>query len=83
MQKQRASAASLGHGAGTARGSRELQEEGDRDPQGSKELRKNLRVESDALQFWTKVRQYRADPALVVLLGIGLAVARRRKAVTK
>lgn len=48
-----------------------------------KELRKNLRVESDALQFWTKVVNIGAIPLLVVLLGIGLAVARRRKAVTK
>ena len=48
-----------------------------------KELRKNLRVESDALQFWTKVVNIGLIPLLVVMLGIGLAVARRRKAVTR
>ena len=48
-----------------------------------KELRKNLRVESDALQFWTKVANIALIPLLVVMLGIGLALARRRKAVTK
>jgi hypothetical protein len=48
-----------------------------------KELRKNLRVESDALQFWTKVANIGLIPLLVVMLGIGLAVARRRKVVTK
>ncbi len=44
-----------------------------------KELRKNLRVESDALQFWTKVINIGLVPLLVVLAGVLLATARRRK----
>lgn len=44
-----------------------------------KELRKNLRVESDALQFWTKLINIGAVPLLVVLIGILLAVMRRRR----
>ncbi len=44
-----------------------------------KELRKNLRVESESLQFWTKVVNIGLVPLLVVLLGFGLAMARRRK----
>jgi ABC-type uncharacterized transport system involved in gliding motility auxiliary subunit len=44
-----------------------------------KELRKNLRVESDALQFWTKLINIGAVPLLVVVIGIGLAAARRRR----
>ncbi len=44
-----------------------------------KELRKNLRVESDALQFWTKVVNIGMVPLLVTLLGLGLALARRRR----
>ncbi len=44
-----------------------------------KELRKNLRVESDALQFWTKVVNIGLVPLLVALAGLALAIARRRK----
>ena len=44
-----------------------------------KELRKNLRVESEALQFWTKVVNIGMVPLLVTLLGLGLALARRRR----
>jgi len=44
-----------------------------------KELRKNLRVESDALQFWTKLVNIGLVPLLVVILGIVLAAARRRR----
>ncbi len=47
-----------------------------------KELRKNLRVESDTLQFWTKLINIGAVPLLVVLIGIVLAIARRRRQVT-
>ena len=43
-----------------------------------KELRKNLRVESDALQFWTKLVNIGLMPLAVALLGLGLALARRR-----
>jgi ABC-type uncharacterized transport system involved in gliding motility auxiliary subunit len=44
-----------------------------------KELRKNLRVESDTLQFWTKLVNIGLVPLLVALLGLGLALARRNK----
>ncbi|MND05678.1 hypothetical protein D3C83_266180 [compost metagenome] len=45
-----------------------------------KELRKNLRVESEQLQFWTKVANIGIVPLLLALLGLGLAVAKRRRA---
>jgi len=48
-----------------------------------KELRKNLRVESESLQFWTKVVNIGMVPLLVTLLGLGLALARRRRTVAK
>jgi ABC-type uncharacterized transport system involved in gliding motility auxiliary subunit len=48
-----------------------------------KELRKNLRVESEALQFWTKVVNIGMVPLLVTLLGLGLALVRRRRTVAK
>lgn len=44
-----------------------------------KEMRKNLRVESDALQFWTKLVNIGSVPLLVVLSGVLLAFARRRR----
>jgi len=47
---------------------------------GLKELRKTLRVETDTLEFWTKVVNIGLVPLLVALLGIGLALAKRRKA---
>jgi len=47
-----------------------------------KELRKNLRVESEALQFWTKVVNIGLVPLLVTLLGLGLALTRRRRTAT-
>jgi ABC-type uncharacterized transport system involved in gliding motility auxiliary subunit len=45
-----------------------------------KELRKNLRVETDTLEFWTKVVNIALVPLLVALTGLVLAL-RRRKAV--
>ena len=36
-----------------------------------KELRKNLRVETDALEFWTKVVNIGLVPLLVALAGLG------------
>ena len=48
-----------------------------------KELRKNLRVESESLQFWTKVVNIAMVPLLVTLLGLALALARRRRTVAK
>ena len=44
-----------------------------------KELRKNLRVESDTLEFWTKVINIGLVPLLVALLGMVLALIKRRK----
>ena len=44
-----------------------------------KEVRKDLRAESDALQFWVKVANIALIPALLVLLGIGLTIYRRRR----
>ncbi len=44
-----------------------------------KELRKNLRMETDTLEFWTKVINIGLVPLLVALLGIVLALVKRRK----
>ena len=44
-----------------------------------KELRRNLRIESEALQFTTKVVNIGLVPLLVMLLGLALALARKRK----
>ena len=45
-----------------------------------KEVRKNLRVETDTLQFWTKVVNIGLIPLLVALTGLALAFAKRRRA---
>ncbi len=45
-----------------------------------KDLRKNLRQDAEALQFWTKVVNIVLMPLLVTLFGIGFAIARRRRA---
>jgi len=44
-----------------------------------KEVRKELRAESEALEFWTKVVNIAAMPILVALAGLAFALARRRK----
>lgn len=44
-----------------------------------KELRKNLRVDTDRLELWTKVVNIGAIPFLVAILGLVLALSRRRK----
>jgi len=44
-----------------------------------KELRKNLRVDSDKLEFWTKVFNIGLVPLLVALAGLVLAVGRGRR----
>jgi ABC-type uncharacterized transport system involved in gliding motility auxiliary subunit len=42
-------------------------------------LRRDLRLESDALQFWTKVVNIGLMPLLVTVLGLAVAVLRRRR----
>lgn len=44
-----------------------------------KEVRKNLREETDTLQLWTKVINIALVPLLVVALGVTLAIIRRRR----
>ena len=44
-----------------------------------KEVRRELRADSEALQFWTKVLNIALMPLLVALAGIGLAILRRRR----
>jgi ABC-type uncharacterized transport system involved in gliding motility auxiliary subunit len=44
-----------------------------------KELRRNLRQDAESLQFWTKVVNIGAMPLLIVLLGTGIALSRRRQ----
>ena len=44
-----------------------------------KDLRKSLRVESDSLEFWTKLINVAAVPLLVAFAGIALALFKRRK----
>src|SRR5882724_3054569 len=44
-----------------------------------KEVRRELRADSEALQFWTKVANIALMPLLVALAGIVLAVLRRRR----
>ena len=43
-----------------------------------KEVRKDLRADSEALQFWIKVMNIALIPALLVLLGVSLMIYRRR-----
>jgi hypothetical protein len=43
-----------------------------------KEVRKDLRADSEALQFWIKVLNIALIPALLVVLAIGLMMYRRR-----
>jgi ABC-type uncharacterized transport system involved in gliding motility auxiliary subunit len=45
-----------------------------------KELRKNLREDTETLQLWTKVINIALVPLLVVVLGVTLAVIKRRRA---
>ena len=44
-----------------------------------KDLRKNLRQDAEALQFWTKVVNIATMPLLVALFGLGVAILRRRR----
>jgi ABC-type uncharacterized transport system involved in gliding motility auxiliary subunit len=45
-----------------------------------KEVRRELRADSEALQFWTKVLNIALMPLLIAIAGIVLAVLRRRRA---
>ena len=45
-----------------------------------KEVRKNLRHDSESLVFWTKVANIALMPLLVTLFGLGVALLRRRRA---
>ena len=45
-----------------------------------KEVRKNLRRDSEALVFWTKLANIALMPLLVALFGLGVALVRRRRA---
>lgn len=47
-----------------------------------KEVRKDLRADSESLMFWTKVINIGLVPLLVVLAGVILALYRRRRVVT-
>lgn len=44
-----------------------------------KEVRKNLRKDTDALEFWTKVVNISAMPAIVAVSGLVLAVVKRKR----
>jgi hypothetical protein len=46
-----------------------------------KEVRKNLRLETDRLEFWTKVVNIGLVPLLVALTGLALAYGKRRRAI--
>jgi ABC-type uncharacterized transport system involved in gliding motility auxiliary subunit len=44
-----------------------------------KEVRKNLRQDSESLVFWTKVANIALMPLLVMLFGLGVALVRKRR----
>ncbi len=48
-----------------------------------KDVRKQLRRETDALEFWTKVINIGAMPALVAVTGVVLAVVKRKRTAAK
>jgi len=48
-----------------------------------KSVRKRLRKETDALEFWTKVVNIGAMPALVAVTGIVLAIVKRKRTAAK
>jgi ABC-type uncharacterized transport system involved in gliding motility auxiliary subunit len=48
-----------------------------------KELRKNLRKDTDQMEFWTKVVNIAAVPALVAITGLALGIMKRKKTAAK
>jgi ABC-type uncharacterized transport system involved in gliding motility auxiliary subunit len=44
-----------------------------------KDLRRNLRQDVESLQFWTKVVNIGAMPLLIIVIGVSIALARRRQ----
>ena len=44
-----------------------------------KEVRRELRSETESLEFWTKVVNIGAMPLLVALAGIAIAIVKRRR----
>ena len=48
-----------------------------------KDVRRELRSETEALEFWTKVFNIAAMPLLVALAGIAIAIVRRRRRAAK
>ena len=48
-----------------------------------KDLRKDLRQDAEALQFWTKVANIALVPTLDALFGIGVALMRQRRATAR
>jgi ABC-type uncharacterized transport system involved in gliding motility auxiliary subunit len=48
-----------------------------------KDVRRNLRADSEALQFWTKLINIALMPILVAIAGIAFALYRRRRVVAR
>jgi len=48
-----------------------------------KDLRKNLRQDAEALQFWTKVVNIAVMPIVVTVFGLGVALLRRRRSAAR
>jgi hypothetical protein len=46
-------------------------------------VRKRLRKDTDALEFWTKVLNIGAMPAVVAVTGIVLAIYKRKRTAAK
>ena len=46
-------------------------------------MRKKLRSDTEALEFWTKVFNIAAMPLLVALAGIAIAIVRRKRRAAK
>ena len=85
LQALQKTAPALGAAAGAAILTKEQQTEVDRFRKVAaekrrelKEVRKDLRADSDALQFWIKVLNIALIPALLVVLAFGLMIYRRR-----